>query len=70
MPSKQEEFRQRVVSFYNLHSDKPRIFTVNYLVEEGRAKSTINNNIKTYNERKSVKEKFGKGLRFKKMDRT
>ena len=69
MPSKQEELRERVVTFYLNHIPEPRRVTINHFKEEGVPKRTINNIITTYIKRKTTKRAVGSGQIFQKMSK-
>ena len=54
---KQEVFREKVVSFYLKHSDKPLVFTVKHFQSEGCHRMKIYRIIKTYKERQTTERK-------------
>jgi hypothetical protein len=61
MASKQEEFRNRVVTFYLNNRDKPRTYTVHHFMAEGKSRRTIDNIITTYEKRLTTERKSGSG---------
>ena len=61
MTSKQELFRQRVVSFYKTYENEGLLFTVRHFKAEGRSERTIRYIIKTYKERNTTERKVGTG---------
>src|SRR5882724_11759987 len=60
MPSKQQQRRERVVTFY-LANDLPK--TLAHFKAENMAKSTINNIISTYNKRQTTDRAVGSGIK-------
>jgi hypothetical protein len=67
MPSKEEMTRNRVVTFYNNNTDKPKSYTVKHFMAEGIPRIYIYNIIKTYKKRLTPEEKVSKGCYFQKM---
>lgn len=65
--SKENDLRNRVYSFQNLHTDKPKCFIVNHFLEEGVARSTLYKILKRKENGISHLRKSGSGRVAKKM---
>ncbi len=67
MSSKQELFRERVVSFYLKHEDKGAVFTANHFKLEGKSERTIYSIISNYKKRLTTQRAAGSGYNLKTM---
>lgn len=68
MPSKQEELRERVVTFYLKNNSKPKVFTVNHFKAEEVPERTVYGIIRRYENRLRTERAPGSGCYFQKMD--
>ena len=68
MPSKQEELRERVVTFHLKNNFKIKVFTLNHLKAEEVSERTVYDIIKRYENRLTTKRAPGSGSYFQKMD--
>jgi len=65
MTSKQEAFRERVVSFYLKHADKGTVYTAKHFESEGRSDRTIRSIISNYLRTGTTKRMSGSGSQLK-----